>query len=929
MGIAPGSTPVRRRNRPQYNESPGLSVHAPWTTARCNRLLRPIASRIGLLRKNRYQNTSNAVSLVRGNQSRQAEHVDDHGKPLGTILANKQEVGQRVGAVSYKHDPDWLPSPVVRKKIKYTYSGKCVGQTAKHNGPKRQCLNLGLAGNGALAVSMYGEYENTQQSSTSQPDADQGLGSGGASCTETEILSIEGERKFCRSSRNRRLVTNTRESFSKLAKSVTPSHWMLINGLYDGLHALLKATSRSSPSTTNGARSLFATCLRRVPEYIAAEQEWHDQENLDDDLDMSSIVYNDLESFGASGAPGWKPLREVVRSHGISLLGEAIRDGLVQQDIARGLIVLCLQSSAFDEAQHLVACTIDVAGETRKPSAGRVKLFEVEESACFSTLDLFARRTGRFYVQFRYLAASLNSGCLPIEWITTSDFVTCWKRVIFSISREDDHAGDANHLLQTAISLSYGSMRTTVSSRIHDLRLSLHADGNTLDFESQKAVNSSRPMFGSQSSLSCEDDSAPLQSQKSLEAAISGLLIFLCSTILQPSPALSSISQGPSTGSSIALRYLAIDAQQAFELTQHEKTTTRSTFNPERATLLLLADALIVLPVRSYDKNLTHAKLAGINIEATTDSKSAVEDIYSPFLCAIVQCCERGSPGGAFECLRGLVHDLVEVATSRDTESDTRKLCGRVAVNTALEFSEGTGQAKHLEWALDVEDNVDGHHSKLTSRTPGKTPARVANKSANGYRWEEGLCEWIAKTPALLVKNSGSIDQTPEGSSSDSDSSPASPACIPEISPYEPRASRTRWASGEAGQEYGHYHQGRDRKRASCEADGLPTKHAVRGPRCGKASRSGAVLRKRIFKEVYIDEDDKDELSAPESSQEHLRVGRRSLREISHEGAANVPKGTAAGLRKGSADVQTRTARRRPRLASMKHDDVSEDELGI
>ena len=931
METTSGFTPVRRRDRPQYNESPVLSIHAPWTTARCNRLLRPIASRIGLLRKNRHQNTSKAVSLVRGNQSRQAERADDHDQRLGTILTNKQEVGRRVGAVSYKHDPDWLPSPVVRKKIKYTYSGRCVGQTAKHNGPKRQCLELALAGDGALGVSTYGEYDYTQQSSTSHLDADQELQSGGASCRETKSLSIEGERKFCRSSRNRHLVTNTRESFSKLAKTVSPSHWMLINGLYDGLHALLKATSRSSPSTTNGPRSLFATCLRRVPEYIAAEQEWHDQENPDDDLDMSSIVYSDLESFGASGVPGWKPLREVVRSHGITMLGEAIREGLVKQDIARGLIVLCLQSSAFDEAQHLVECTIAVAGKIRNPSAGRVKLFEVEESACLSTLDLFARRTGRFYVQFRYLAASLNSGCLPIEWISTSDFVTCWKRVIFSISREDDHAGDANHLLRTAISLSYESMRATVSSRIHDVRLKPHADDNTLDLESQKAVNSSRPMFGSQSSLSCEHDSAPLHSQKSLDANISGLLIFLCSTILQPPAALSSISKGPSTGSSIALRYLAIDAQQAFELTQQEKTTTRSTFNAERATLLLLADALIGLPPRSYDTDLTHAKLAGINVGAITDSKSAVEDIYSPFLCAVVQCCERGSPGGAFECLRGLVHDLVEVSTSRDTESGTRKLCGRIAVNTALEFSEGTGQAKHLEWALDVEDNVDGYHSKLMSRTPGRTPARVANKSANGYRWEEGLCEWIAKTPALLVKNSGFVDETPEGSSSESDSSPATPACVSEISPYEPRACRTRWAGGEAGHEHGHYGQKGDGKRASCEADGLPTKHAVRRRRCGKASKSGMpVLRKRIFKEVYIDDDDdKDELSAPESSQEHLRVGRRSLREISNEGVANVPKRTAAGLGKGSAGIHTRTAWRRPRLASMKHEDVSEDELGI
>ena len=925
METTPGFTPVRRRNQPQYNESPALSVHAPWTTARCNRLLRPIASRIALLRKNSYQNTNNDVPIVRRNQSRRADHVDDHGQRSDTLLANKREVGQRVGAASYRHDPDWLPSPVLQRKIKHTYSGRCVGQTAKQNGAKRQCIDLALRGDGALGGSAHGEYDYTQDLSAIQQDVGEGQQSGGTACRQVEGSSIEGQRKPCRSSRNGGLVTDTRESFSKLAKSISPSHWMLINGLYDGLHALLKVTSRSKTSSTRGPRSLLATCLRRVPEYIAAEQEWHDQENLDDDLDMSSVVYSDLESFGSSGAPGWKPLREVVRSHGVTLLGEAIRNGLVKQDIARGLILLCLQSSAFDEAQHLVECIIIFAGQLRKPSTPSAKLFEVGASACLSTLDLFARRTGRFHVQFRHLATLLNSGCLPIEWISTPDFVTCWKRVIFSVSREDDHTSDASHLLQTAISLSYGGSKATASSRIHDLRLNLHVDGNTLDFESHEAVNSFRPTVGSHSGPSSDHGSAPFHLQKSLNAAISGLLIFLCSTIQQPSRALSLVSKEPCNGSSTALRHLAIDAQQACELTQPEKTPSRPTFSAERAILLLLADALVGLPLRRSDTEIVRAKLAEMAVVTTTTSTSAVEDIYTPFLCAVVQCCERGSPGGAFERLRCLVHELIEVSTSGDIEPAARKLCGRIAVNTALEFSEETGQPKHLEWALDVEDGVDGYNSKVTSRTPAKTPARVTNKATNGYRWEEGLCEWIARTPALLVRNSGFVDEMSEDSSSESDSSSAIPACISEILPFEPYPRQKMWALGEAGHDNGH----RRRKRALCGADGRLTKHAARGPGCGNASKPGAqVLRKRVFKEVYIDDDDEDELSTPESSQEHSKMGRRSLHETSYEGVGNVGRRRASRRSKGSAGIQKQTGSR-PRLASVKHQDESEDELGI
>lgn len=925
METTPGFTPVRRRNRPQYDESPASSVHAPWTTARCNRLLRPIASRIALLRKNSYQNINNGVPMVRENQTRQAENVNDYGQRLDTILVNKQEVGQRVGAASYRRDPDWLPSPVLQKKVKHTYSGRCVGQTVKQNGPNRQCIDLALPGEGALGISTYGNYGYTQGSSTTQQNAGEGQDSGGTAGRQLEESSIEGQTKPCRSSRNRNLVTDTRESFSKLAKTVSPSHWMLINGLYDGLHALLKATSRSRSSSTIGPRSLFATCLRRVPEYIAAEQEWHDQEDLDDDLDMSSVIYSDLESFGSSSVPGWKPMREVVRSHGVTLLGEAIREGLVKQDIARGLILLCLQSSAFDEAQHLVECSIAVAGQLRKPSTGSAKLFEVEASASLSTLDLFARRSGRFHVQFRHLATLLDSGCLPIEWISTTDFVTCWKRVIFSISQEEDHSGDASHLLQTAISLSYGGVRATASSRIHDLRLDLHSYGNAHDFECKEVADSSWPTVGSQSGGSTDHDWAPFHSQKSLNARFSGLLIFLCSTIPQPSPAMSSISKEPCNGSTVALRYLAIDAQQALELTQLEDISSQPTFNAERATLLLLADALVGSPRRTYDRNIVHAKLAEINVVATIDFKPAGEDIYAPFLCAVVQGCERGSPGGAFERLRAFVHELVEVSTSRDIEPATRKLCDRVAVNTAFEFSEGTGQPKHLEWALDVEDRVAGYHLDLTSRTPAKTLAQVANRSTSGYRWEEGLCEWIVKTPALLVRNSGFTAEISEDSPSGSGSSSAIPVCISEISPSEPDATRTWRASGEAGYNYSQYRQ----KRAPCGADGFLSKHAGRGRRCGNVGKPGAqILRKRVFKEVYVDDEEEDELSTPESSQEHSKRGRRSLHEITNEGVAKVRKGAATKLSKDKTETRKQTASR-PRLARMKQGDESDDELGI
>ena len=937
MESIPGFTPVRRRDQPQYNESPALSAHAPWTTARCNRLLRPISSRIALLRKTSYQSTNRDASIRRDDQDKHMR-VDDDRQCLSTVLANKQGVGQRVEAASHRKDPDWAPSPVPRRKIKHTYAGRCMGQIAKQSGAKRQCLDSALPCDGAPGVSNYGNPDYPQHLSLIQPDAEEARKFGGI--VETDGSSIEGQRKPCRSSRNRDIGTDTRESFSKLAKTVSPSQWMLINGLYDGLYALLKATSSSKPSNAHSPRSLLATCLRRVPDYIAAEQNWHDQENPDSEMDMSSVIYGDLESYGPSCARGWKPLREVVRSHGVALLGEAVKDGLIKQDIARGLILLCLRSSAFDEAQHLVECLIAVAGRLPKPSTANAKLLEVDASACLRTLDLFARRSGRFHVQFRHLARLLNDGFMPIEWMGTHDFVTCWKRVIDSISRTDDRAGDANHLLRTAMSLSYDRMGPAASSRIHNLRLGLRVDESASEFESRETVYSTRRTVDSRSDLASSHDSELSGLERSLNNTVSSLLVFLCSTILQPSSDIISTSMEPSNCSSTALRHLALEAQQACELAHLETALTRFTFCAERASLLLLADALIGLRPTSHRPDTVHIDIAHISVIANSSTISAIESMFTPFLCAAVQCCERGSPGGAFERLQSFVQRLVQISTFQDIEPATRKLCGRIAVTTALEFSEGTGQPKHLEWALDVEDDVDGHHSKLTRCTPTKTPAREANKSGNDYRWEEGLCEWIAKTPAMLSKKSDAANGRGQDSSSESDSWPPSPTCISEISPYNPSASRTRRASGEVGHHHGH---GRH-NRASCGADELLIDHGVRGAKCSGGSKSGVrLLRQRVFQETHVD-DEVDELSTPESSEEQLKIGRRSLHEITnvhaHVGGGNARKGAGTRPRKELRSVtrpqvhDSLAGRKKcdaswPWLVSTGHEEESEDELVI
>lgn len=73
----------------------------------------------------------------------------------------------------------------------------------------------------------------------------------------------------------------------------------------------------SSESSRRGARSLLSMVARSLPDFIASEQEAHDELDEDGDEDMCDAYFTELEAFYAPYGTGWKPLREAVRAQGI------------------------------------------------------------------------------------------------------------------------------------------------------------------------------------------------------------------------------------------------------------------------------------------------------------------------------------------------------------------------------------------------------------------------------------------------------------------------------------------------------------------------------------------------------------------------------------------------------------------------------------
>ncbi|MCJ1230991.1 hypothetical protein MMC12_007666 [Toensbergia leucococca] len=787
--------------------------------------------------------------------------------------AHSCELSHQLSTSALKnHDPDWAPSPRPQKKIKRTYSSKAGMQADKqttrresneriHSLPSEMLLQFSIMDDHVRLKPILGEKRGPCPSAVYKDAGD---------------VSRWGAKRSRQTHSNHLQQAPLREPFRQLAKSVSPAHWMLVNGLYTGLDALLKATSQSRPGERRGARSLFSMCLRNVPEYIAEEQLWCENDDRDANADVSSTIYAELETFGSTHAGGWKPLREVVRADGVALLGNAILEGLISPSVARGLVILCLQVYAYDEAEYIIDRMITVARPLSKPIALSSKLFGSDISISLSTLDEFASRSGRLGFQYRQLSSMFRSGKLPIEWISSRDMVDCWNGVIRSISQKDDHVKEATLLLQVVVSQGYCRTNTSVASKIHDLRLQLR----TVAYSSRLTpTRSSQWRFPN---IEMQLDALGKTSVTTISSLLTVLssIGLLCSWNLAPEPRYSRVS------SIMMLHNLAVEAHQAFELARYELSHNHAhSMRQEHLSISLFAAYLV--GVVSTELECTQ----GQHINAFMDNIAVLnrnDGIHNPlgsFLCAVAHCCERATSHEAFKYLQDLIQQMT-MSDHSGGELTTRKLRWRIAVAAANQFSDGTSRMAHLDWALDLEKSASEVNVDMACQSPSMTEEIEYNKSRIGYQWEEGICEWVERTPAVNIENaepSEYQDQLSDEFDNDNESAleSLSPpiralSCLSEVSPcVKNRKNGTRALCQEKDAV----------KCTQVKSSRLNLKRLHNLARYrNDHGRHDQVYRSGIVQPVFVDEDT-DELSTPESLQEKLSIGRPQLREVTNHGS--------------------------------------------
>ena len=593
------------------------------------------------------------------------------------------------------------------------------------------------------------------------------------------------------------------------------------------------------------------------------------------DDDITSAVYSDLEEFGCMAGAGWSPLKEVVRAHGIVMISEAIEEGVIELNEAGQLSSLCVTAGAFEEAQTILESTVKSQMAAVDHFSNRAGLPVHEAQMVCDSINHFALQTGRHSFLYRQTAIMLESGVLPLDWISNQCMVPCWNGVIRSITQEDEHLRSATVLLQNSLSQWYKRAGTTPLPEVHDLRLRIHKSSHRPGLRSVGSMRASKAT-DTESNFGHIQDSKYDNAESGLCSTVSSILTAFSAINLLKNSDLSSNLDDASGISTVITHDLGVKVRQTLELVTYDPDCRHaSNLVLDRLRLSLMAAGMVRTTQNGFTEQHCPSVFEPFRSLAELPNSGQTFSSAGSFLCAVARCCATARSDDVFGFIQAMVDNLTVCSKSGSIDKSTRRLFGQIAIAAAFEFAESTSQPDHLNWALKVELAVSGTVIAPSQPSFEKTPARGTKQSRNGYRWEEGICEWIAKTPALMLREPDGQGSTP--SQMDEAAETAAPkitqpiSLLSELTPCamnKKLARRDIWPPNGKVESFDSRVKAnlqRDSDRIGVEELGLAKPYHTRQRPPKHVSKS--IKTQRTYSS-HLD-DEVDELCTPESSQEN------------------------------------------------------------
>ncbi|KAF7538313.1 hypothetical protein G7Z17_g12672 [Cylindrodendrum hubeiense] len=361
----------------------------PWTAARCHRLLRQLQCRLGTLRKLVHE-ARQQQPATRNTTKRASSHEERTRPPKRT----RYTYAQRRSASSHPTitNPSFTTPPRKVRTLGTMNLGHCspASERVDFSTPmlRRVCLQPG-------ASSCSPKRDNTAGSMSSPLVA--------------ELHSL------------RRLAPE--------------GHYRIYEAIFGWLSGLLRSTETRTP--TPHPKSLLGMCLRKVPTALAEIETWdrkvaeeNGTKSVWDSSNASVELYGQLETFGAAGM-GWKPLRLVVRAHALSILVEAVSEGLFEPEFVRLLAELYLSFKCAPDAATIVS---SLPSQLAGPKSSRSTLDETSKLKPLTVIVKSLQGTSRPGASFDCLSNFIKSGKLPLAWAYTKGFRGVWTATLEALA---------------------------------------------------------------------------------------------------------------------------------------------------------------------------------------------------------------------------------------------------------------------------------------------------------------------------------------------------------------------------------------------------------------------------------------------------------------------------------------------------------------
>ncbi|KAK2743647.1 hypothetical protein FQN57_004756 [Myotisia sp. PD_48] len=710
--MAPGSASSRGLS------PPNIPINSRW----CKRALRPLTSIYIRLDKHwkisPLQDGENYVAVRNGN-SLSTKRRQRRQRHSPTTTSHDSEF---VGSISSTEDPNWLPNNFIQNRIKRNYSGRKERATSRSKVVARSPEPELQPGQFTIATPLIMGKRPPRRVIT---DGDSKVGNDRSPSSPHDTLptSYPG-------------VTahdwNRNEIRSEPISAYQESPYLtIIQSISVVWETFIRMTGSQAQDRDSGAKSLLSIALKTASRYIMTEQERIMEDKEVDATDVADFIFTELERTYAMGDHGWKPLKVLVRSHGIRLMCEMIRRRWISPHLTRQIISQSIKLSAHDAAKSLLSALLSSSSTTSLPSCLQDNLFTSGVSVSVLTLGGYFRKSNNLSILFGELASLLRRNSLPVEWVAT-DATKQYLGFALQYTLYDNEYFYSSSQFIMAVALAAARSSRSVPSAQIDLRRSKR--GTVL---AQRADPTEYTNLLFSETLS-----------DTLDNTITSILSVLCGSHFARSK-----QNETACEAYLLLMDLSATVQQRIEQGTSNRTVDNAGYVSARAGAILISDFLV--NYLGFHETPNGGLTAGTSavlvnfghLARVYPNKKKFIVQLSTLVMNVARCVGRVENDDGFEVIKR----FTECFRSPGLEDHpiVQLVLSKIAIEVALEFAEFTCLQDHHDWALHIQDQAATYDLGLpdAGKTYSLTPS--LSRANKGYRWEDGIGEWVAKSPTF------------------------------------------------------------------------------------------------------------------------------------------------------------------------------------